>query len=175
MKNNHPIGIFDSGIGGLAIVRCLAKIMPTQPIIYFADKANFPYGNKSPVEIRKLALINAKMLIAQKVKLIIIACNTATVIAIDHLRKKFPSVIFIGTEPAVKPAAIACTKAMIILSSPKTAGSKQLHQLINNYAKNIKVFNIGNLQLVKAVEEQWPPDKINILLEKITNSGPGAI
>lgn len=85
--NKNPIGIFDSGIGGLSVARQIKKVLPNESIIYLADKANFPYGGKTPEQIRKLSEKNVKWLLTQKAKLIVVACNTATVNAISFLRQ----------------------------------------------------------------------------------------
>lgn len=165
--NKNPIGIFDSGIGGLSVVRQIKKVLPNESIIYLADKANFPYGEKTPGQIRKLSEKNVKWLLTQKAKLIVVACNTVTVNAISLLRQKFPLTGFVGMEPAVKPAAKESKKGIIILSSPKATKSKQLYYLIKKYVKGVKVFNIGSLELVQAVEEQWNSNKIGITLKKL--------
>ncbi len=165
--NKNPIGIFDSGIGGLSVVRQIKKVLPNESIIYLADKANFPYGEKTPEQIRKLSEKNVKWLLIQKVKLIVVACNTATVNTISLLRQKFPLTSFVGMEPAAKPAARESKKGIIILSSPRATKSKQLYYLIKKYVKGVKVFNIGSLELVQAVEEQWNSSKIEITLKKL--------
>ncbi|MCX6704998.1 MAG: glutamate racemase, partial [Candidatus Woesebacteria bacterium] len=116
--NKNPIGIFDSGIGGLSVVRQIKKVLPNESIIYLADKANFPYGEKTPGQIRKLSEKNVKWLLTQRAKLIIVACNTVTVNAISLLRQRFPLTGFVGMEPAIKPAAKESKKGIIILSSP---------------------------------------------------------
>src|SRR4030067_3073495 len=163
--NSKPIGVFDSGIGGLSLIDEIRKTLPNESIIYFADRANFPYGDKPQIQIRKIAGNNVAWLLNQRVKLIVIACNTATISAITYLREKFPNISFVGMEPAVKPASAKSKKGIIILSSPKATKSKQLRILINNYANNIKVFNIGSLELVQAIEEEWDPAKIDRILE----------
>lgn len=163
--NKNPIGIFDSGIGGISLVYEIKKSLPNESIIYLADKANFPYGEKTPAQIKKIVEKNAKWLLKQNVKIVVVACNTATVNAISFLRNKFPSISFVGMEPAIKPAGRISKKGVIILSSPKATKSKQLHNLISKHAKDIKVFNIGCLKLVQAVEEHWSSDKIKKILK----------
>ena len=165
--NRNPIGIFDSGIGGLSVVREIKKLLPNESIIYLADKENFPYGEKTPAQIRKISKKNVDRLLAHKVKLVVIACNTATVHAISYLRQQYPFVSFVGMEPAVKPASIVCKKGIIILSSPKAKVSKQLGSLIKKHAGNIKIFNIASLELVRAVEEKWSQVRIKKILSSI--------
>jgi glutamate racemase len=161
------IGIFDSGIGGQSIRKEIEKLLPKEEIFYLADKKNFPYGEKTPSQIRKIAERNSQYLIDKGAKVIIVACNTATVHAISYLRKRFPNVSFVGVEPAVKPAALASKKGIIVLSSPKATRSKQLHKLINEWAKGVKVFNIGSIELVKVIEDKLGEKKIRIILKKV--------
>lgn len=161
------IGIFDSGIGGQSIRREIKKLLPREEIFYLADKENFPYGEKNPSQIRKIAERNSQCLIDKGAKVIVVACNTATVHAINYLRKKFPNVSFVGVEPAVKPAGLTSKKGIIVLSSPKATRSKQLHKLINEWAKEVKVFNIGSIELVRAVESKLGSEKIKTILKKI--------
>lgn len=158
--NKNPIGIFDSGIGGLSVVEQIKKLLPNESVIYLADKANFPYGEKTSEQIKRLSKRNVEWLLTQEVKIIVVACNTATVNAISFLRQQFPLIDFVGMEPAVKPAAKQSRKGIIILSSPKATKSKQLTLLINKYAKGVRVFNIGSLKLVRAVEKQWNSPRI---------------
>lgn len=156
--NSSPIGMFDSGIGGLSILYEINKLLPRETVIYISDKKNFPYGDKSPSQIRQIAKKNVELLLQQNAKIIVVACNTATVHAVSYLRKTFTGVEIVGVEPAVKPAAAIAKKGILVLSSPKAANSKQLARLIDTYAKGIKVFNIGSLDLVCAIEAQNSPD-----------------
>ena len=160
------IGIFDSGIGGLSVKKEIEKLLPEEEIFYLADKENFPYGEKAPSQIRKIAEKNTQYLIDRGAEIIVVACNTATVHAIAYLRKRFPYVSFVGVEPAVKPAGLASKKGVIVLSSPRATRSKQLHKLINKWAKGVKVFNIGSLELVEAVEKKLGSERIKIILGK---------
>lgn len=170
--NNNPIGIFDSGIGGLSILREIQKNLPNESLIYLRDEKNFPYGKKSPKDIRKIAFNNTKLLLSKKSKIIIVACNTATVHAISFLRNKLPQIKFVGMEPAIKPACKIAQKGVVVLSSPQAAKSKQVSYLLNKFAGNLKVINIGSLELVQAVEKKYSNREIlkickKILLKKI--------
>ena len=104
MKNQNPIGVFDSGLGGLTVVKAIRNVLPNESIIYFGDTARVPYGNKSPELIKEYSLQIADFLLEQGTKIIVVACNTATGIARSHLRNTF-SIPFVGMEPAIKPAA----------------------------------------------------------------------
>ena len=114
MKKNK-IGIFDSGIGGRSIEKEIKKLLPGVKTIYLADTKNFPYGEKTPEQIGKIAVENTRYLLGRGADLVVVACNTATVHAIGYLRKVFPEVSFVGVEPAVKPAGEIAKKGIIIL------------------------------------------------------------
>ena len=103
---NDYIAVFDSGVGGVSVLRQLMRIMPKENYLYFGDCANAPYGSRSTEEVRQLTLAAAETLIANyPVKALVVACNTATAAAINHLREKYPDLIVIGIEPALKLAA----------------------------------------------------------------------
>lgn len=164
------IGLFDSGIGGKSIEKEIKLLLPDVETVYFSDSSNFPYGEKSASELKKIAVKNTRHLLSLGCDLVVVACNTATVNAISHLRKTFPSVPFVGVEPAVKPAGLVSKKGIIILSSPKATGSSQLKGLIKKYAGGVKVLNLGSLELVRAVEEGWGKKKVLSLLTRILPS-----
>ena len=98
------IAVFDSGVGGISVLRELVKLMPGENYLYFGDSANAPYGNKTTRQVCEHTLKNAEMLLRKPVKALVIACNTATAAAIDALRGRYPDRIIIGIEPALKPA-----------------------------------------------------------------------
>ena len=104
MRKEHPIGLFDSGIGGTSIWKEIHHLLPNENTIYLADSKNAPYGMKSKEEIVELSFKNTEFLLEQNCKIIVVACNTATTNAIKELRSKY-DVPFIGIEPAIKPAA----------------------------------------------------------------------
>ncbi len=101
------IGVFDSGVGGISVLRELVKQLPQENFLYFGDSANAPYGAKTTQQVRDLTLQNAHALASRNIKALVVACNTATAAAIDLLRQTFPDTIVIGIEPALKPAAEA--------------------------------------------------------------------
>jgi len=151
--NKNPIGVIDSGIGGLTILAEIIKKLPNESFIYLADSKNCPYGSKSSDEIYKLSKRLIEFLIKKKVKLIVIACNTITVICLDKLRKDFSQVSIIGTVPVVKTASESTKNGRIgILSTKKTAKSIYQKILIKKFAKNLKVLNLGTDKLVPIVE-----------------------
>ena len=98
-----PIGVFDSGVGGLSVLRAIRQQMPQQPVIYLADQAHVPYGPRSLEEVRAFSEEITRFLCSQGARLIVVACNAASAAALHHLRRVFPEVPFVGMEPAVKP------------------------------------------------------------------------
>ena len=99
------IGVFDSGVGGISVLRELVKCMPGERFVYFGDSANAPYGVKSTPEVRRLTLAAAEHLMQKGLKALVVACNTATAAAVDLLRATYPDLIIVGIEPALKLAA----------------------------------------------------------------------
>ena len=153
--NNQAIGIFDSGIGGLSVFQEIKKLLPFENLIYFADQAFCPYGTKSQSQIRKRVLSALSFFEKQKVKLVVIACNTATTVGIDYYREKFPKVPIIGVVPVIKTAGgKTVTKKVLILVTQSTIENPYLNVLINKFGKGIKFFKLGDWegQLVKMIE-----------------------
>ena len=152
MYDNRPVGIFDSGVGGLTILLEITKLLPNESIIYFADQKNIPYSGKSERELEKITSNIVRLLIKNKVKLIVIACNTATVYTIDYLRSKF-KVPIIGVVPVVKTAALFAKSGRIgILSTIATSKSKYQKDLIKKFANGLIVNNIGSDEIVSFIE-----------------------
>ncbi len=150
---NNPIGILDSGVGGLSVWREIVRLLPSESIIYLADSKNVPYGTKSSEEIYSLAKRLLAFLQTQNVKLIVVACNTITVSALELLRKDYPDIPIIGTVPVVKTAAEKTRNNHIgILSTLQTAKSEYQENLIKKYAHNVTVTNIGCDKLVPLIE-----------------------
>lgn len=151
--SNLPIGIFDSGVGGLSVWKEVVKLLPNENIIYLADSKNCPYGTRSHNEILKLSKLNTDFLLKKHCKLIIVACNTATAAAIETLRGKY-KVPFIGMEPAVKPAALNTATGKIgVLATEGTFNGKLYKETSKKYTQNIEqVIQIGE-GLVELVEQ----------------------
>ena len=137
--SDNPIGVFDSGVGGLTILRAVRQALPCEHLVYVADAAYVPYGQKSPEQIRDRALIIGGFLIQQGAKAVVVACNTATAEAIDVLRARWP-IPFIGVEPAVKPAVAATRSGVVgVLATPATLASARYRSLIERVAASIQV------------------------------------
>ncbi len=121
--SSAPIGVFDSGVGGLSVLREIARRLPHDDLIYVADTANCPYGPRPPDEIRRLSHRVARFLIDQEAKLVVVACNTASAAALHALRETFPTVPFVGMVPAVKPASLTTRTGVVgVLATPATVG-----------------------------------------------------
>jgi glutamate racemase len=152
-KAEAPIGVFDSGAGGLTILSALRQELPYENYIYYGDTAHCPYGTRSDTEIIELSIQVGRFLIEQGVKLIVVACNTASQAALNTLRATFTSIHFIGVVPAVKPAARATKKGRIgIAATNQAAKAFYLRQLIDEFAGGIQAYAVGCPELVTLVE-----------------------
>ena len=136
MNRNNKIGIFDSGIGGTTTLNEIKKLLPNEDFIYYADSKNNPYGSKSDDELYKIVKNVVDFLIKKEVKLIVIACNTATTKCINKLRENYKNIPFIGTEPAIKVACDNNYKNTLVLATPGTINSERTHELVNNNKRN---------------------------------------
>ena len=151
MHNNHPIGIFDSGIGGTSIWAAIHHLLPNENTIYLADSKNAPYGQKSKNEIISLCVKNTELLLKMDCKLIVVACNTATTNAIQELRAHY-SIPFIGIEPAIKPAAThSKTQTIGILATKGTLNSELFNKTAEKFQETKIVEQIG-YGLVELIE-----------------------
>lgn len=151
--NNQPIGILDSGVGGFSIWREIVKQLPQESTVYIADSKYCPYGNRSKEEIYQLAKRLVWFLLDKKCKLIVVACNTVTVSCLDRLRQDFLHIPIVGTVPVVKTAAKRSKNKKIgILSTTQTAKSDYQKRLIEKFAGDCEVVNIGTDKLVPFVE-----------------------
>ncbi|MCD6026875.1 MAG: murI [Solimicrobium sp.] len=125
-----PIGIFDSGVGGLSILRHIREQLPGESLCYFADSGFAPYGDKTEAEVIERTFFAVQYLLQQGVKAIIVACNTATTIAIELLRSHYPDFIFVGVEPGLRPAAALSKSGIVgVLATSRTLASPKYRQL----------------------------------------------
>lgn len=128
------IAVFDSGVGGISVLKELVRLMPGERYLYFGDSKNAPYGTRTPEEVRAFAETAVEKLMARGIKALVVACNTATAVAIDTLRKKYPDFIIIGIEPAVKPAVKEFPQGTVgIMATPVTLQGDKLQRLIQQY------------------------------------------
>lgn len=152
--NNRPIGIFDSGMGGLSVLHQAIKVLPNENYIYYADVDNVPYGLKTNEQIKEYVDKAVKYLIAKNVKAVVIACNTATSVTVEDLRKKY-DIPIIGIEPAVKPAIkLNKDKRILLIATPVTIREEKLQKLLKEEDKENKVDLKALPNLVKFAENE---------------------
>ena len=148
-----PIGFFDSGVGGLSVMREALKIMPNENYIYFGDSINAPYGVKSAEEVRILTFKAVELLLSKGVKGIVIACNTATSAAVADLRLKYPNLPLVGIEPAVKPAVeLKENGDILIMATPMTIKESKFKRLMERYKDRAKIIPVPCQGLVEFIE-----------------------
>ena len=152
LTDARPIAVFDSGVGGISVLKHIHSLLPNEHLLYVADSIHAPYGNKSANEIQARCFAIADFLIAKEAKALVVACNTATAAAIDQMRSKYPLPI-IGMEPAVKPAAEASQSGIIgVLATTGTLQSAQFAALLESYGRNVEVVTQACIGLVECVE-----------------------
>lgn len=157
MTDTRAIGVFDSGVGGLTVLRALRKILPQENFIYLGDTARLPYGTKSAVSVQRYAVQAANYLFQYDIKLLILACNTVTADALTLLQENFPSLPIIGV---IEPGAFAATQVSVkksigVLSTRATKKSGAYKRAIHHYAPEAEVFTYASPLLVPLAEEGW--------------------
>jgi glutamate racemase len=152
-SSNSPIGIFDSGIGGLSVLREVQTLLPNENLVYLADQAHVPYGPRTKADIQQFSQAVSRFLLAREAKLIVVACNTASAAALSFLRRQIPQVPFVGMEPAVKPAARQTQTGKVgVLATQGTFASERYADLMTRFGKNVVVFEDPCLGLVELIE-----------------------
>ncbi len=148
-----PIGVFDSGFGGLTLWRAIRERLPAESIVYFGDGAHCPYGSRSREEIVEYSDRAVGELLAAGCKLIVVACNTATAVAIDFLRNKYIDVDIVGMEPAVKPACLLTKSGVVgVLATERSLEGDLFHRTVAKYSDKVRVvarFGRGFVELVE--------------------------
>ena len=148
-----PVGVMDSGVGGLSVLRHLRAELPAEAFLYFADQAHIPYGPRPAEQVFAFTAAITRFLLARQSKLIVVACNTATTAALDRLRQSFPDLPFVGMEPAVKPAAAQTRSGVVgVLATPGTLSSHRYASLMTRFAGDIQVLEDPCLGLVQLIE-----------------------
>ena len=149
-----PIGVFDSGLGGISVLRACTALLPGEDFLFFGDSANAPYGEKPLSQVRALTLQAADSLVARGVKAIVVACNTATSAAISLLREKYPGLPVIGIEPAVKPAAQADnSSSVLVMATPLTIQEDKYQKLAATFSDQANVISLPCKGLAELVEQ----------------------
>ncbi|HEX9037635.1 MAG TPA: glutamate racemase [Ktedonobacterales bacterium] len=155
-RSSHPepIGVFDSGVGGLTILQDLLRELPSERYIYYGDTGNCPYGVRPQSEIIQLSLNAAAFLIERGAKIIVVACNTASSAAIHALRAAYPQIKFVAVVPAVKPAAALSRSGRVAIAATESAaGGEYLRGLIAQFAQGVEVYPVGCQRLVALAEQ----------------------
>ncbi len=149
-----PIGVFDSGVGGLSVLRAMRDQMPDESVIYFGDQEHVPYGPRSMEEIQKFSEGITRFLLEQNSKLIVVACNTASAAALKYLRGRFPDVPFVGMEPAVKPAAETTKTGKVgVLATPATFQGALYASVVERFGVGVELFQHTCPGLVGQIEK----------------------
>jgi glutamate racemase len=152
-NSSAPIGAFDSGVGGLSVLRALRQQLPGEDFIYFGDQAHVPYGPRGLAEVRRLSETIAAWLKEQGAKLIVIPCNTASAAALHSLRDQYPDFPFVGMEPAVKPAAEQSKSGVVgVLATPTTFEGELYASVVERFAQGVKILQDACPGLVGEIE-----------------------
>lgn len=158
-KNDH-IAVFDSGVGGISVLRQLLRILPNERYIYYGDSANAPYGTRTTEQVRQLALAVAEKLVPRGLKALVVACNTATAAAIEELRRAYPQLIVVGVEPALKVGADKYPGGHIgVMATPVTLEGEKFHRLLDRFRDMCTISLIpapGLADLVEAGKQNGP-------------------
>ena len=151
--DNRPVGMFDSGAGGLSVLRAFRQLAPRERVIYFADTAYFPYGPRSAPEVRKRSFAIVHRLLASDVKMVVVACNTASAAALPDLREAFSDVPFVGMVPGVKPAAQGSrTGRVAILATPGTLDGDLFARVVDEFGRGTTISSVPGTGLAELVE-----------------------
>lgn len=153
MANNNPIGVYDSGFGGLSVWRALYGALRNESLVYLGDGKNCPYGDRSREEIAQFADEAVRRLLDEGAKLIVVACNTATAMAINELRERYPDTPFVGLEPAVKPACLSTRTGKVgVLATARSLEGDHFRRTAAKYADRAEIFASVGEGFVEIVE-----------------------
>ena len=179
--DNRPIGVYDSGFGGLSVWRELYRALPDESLIYLGDGKNCPYGSLPEERIREYAEQSVGELVERGCKLVVVACNTATAAAITHLRERFSQIPIVGLEPAVKPACqMTKSRKVAVVATERSLGSERFRRAVERYGEGVEVVKAVGEGFVEAVEsdqEQSPAtrQKVAAVIEPLIKSGVDVI
>lgn len=152
-NKDNPIAVFDSGVGGISVLKELIKVMPNENFIYFGDSLNAPYGTKSLEEVQKLTIGHATDLFNEGAKGLVVACNTATSAAVRILREMYPEIPIVGIEPALKPAVEAKEHAnVLVMATPMTIREAKFQKLMSQYKNQATIHPLPCPGLMDFVE-----------------------
>lgn len=164
----QPIGVFDSGVGGISVLKELVSLMPKEDFLYFGDSANAPYGGRSTRQVQELVMDAAAMLMERGIKALVVACNTATAAAIDLLRQQYPDTIIVGIEPALKLAADRFPRGHVgVMATQVTLREERLHRQMELFPE-LTIERIPAPGLVELIEEgQGESQQAEALLRQV--------
>ena len=165
--NINSIGLMDSGVGGLSVLKKMLEVLPDENYMYIGDTKRMPYGEKTAEQVKNYTEECVMFLNNKNIKLGIIACNTATTRCINRLRKRYPDMIFVGTEPAIKVACDKNYKNTLVMATPGTIKSERTHELVKlNKKRNQKITLLPCKGLADAIES-GNKDNVNKVLHKL--------
>lgn len=166
--SHPPIGIFDSGVGGLSVLRAIRTLMPSESILYVGDQGHIPYGPRPMEQIRRFSESITNFLLAGGAKIIVVACNTASAAALKFLRERFEGVQFVGMEPAVKPAAEQTRTGKVgVLATPATFQGELYASVVERFANGVELFQNTCNGLVRQIEQgDLTGDETQTILEQ---------
>lgn len=179
--NNNPIGIYDSGFGGLSVWRELYRALPHESLVYLGDGKNCPYGSKPQEQILQYACESVEKLLERGCKMIVVACNTATAVAIKYLRETYPDVPFVGLEPAVKPACLTTKSGVVgVVATERSLQGEKFLSTLARYGEGVEVIKAVGRGFVEAVEadaesEEQTESIVREIIEPIIEAGADVI
>lgn len=151
---NKPIGVFDSGVGGISVLKKVVQQLLHENFIYYGDSLNAPYGSKPLEEVRRLTMDGVEFLLEHNVKAIVVACNTATSAAINEIRTRYPEIPIIGTEPALKPAVLASEEgSIVVMATERTLSEEKFARLMDTVARERDVIKMPCPGLAELIED----------------------
>lgn len=154
VSSRSSIGVFDSGVGGLSVLRAIRQALPHEDLLYLGDQAHVPYGPRAKSQLQDFSIAITEFLLAQDAKLIVVACNTASAVALRKLRERFPEVPFVGMEPAVKPAAEQThTGKVAVLATPTTFAGELYASVVERFGQGVQFYQDACPGLVEQIEQ----------------------
>ncbi len=172
---DRPIGVFDSGVGGLSILREMHSRLPDEDLVYLADQEWAPYGSKGLDEVRSRSVAVAAELIGRGAKMVVVACNSASAAALHYLRDVFPETPFVGMEPALKPAAAHTDRGVIgVLATETTFQGALYASVLDRHTEGVEVIEVAGTRLAMLVEEgrlDEAKSDLEILLRPMLDAG----
>jgi glutamate racemase len=174
MNTNDFIAVFDSGVGGISVLKHLVQQLPEERFLYYGDSANAPYGIKSKEEVRELTLAAAEMLYLRGIKALVVACNTATSAAITELRLAYPDLIVIGIEPALKLAADTYPGGKLgVMATPMTLREEKFSALMERFQYRCEIFKLPATGLVELIESgQADSEEAEAMIRRLFENYP---